>query len=634
MNKSLSMRINVVITVVITVLLSLFGYYDYNTSRDEYFNELKERVNSEIHKLAPALSTAVWNLDTQVINDIIQSAMSTQDIHTIVFRDSFSGSTGSEGSVEYTTLSHFTRDENWATVKGVKAPTSVQNSFEIEKDVENKGVELGRLKVIVTSKFIDEKVKKEVYRWLLEMSCVILLLIITLMLVIKYTVTIPIQSITNEFKRVESGDFDSEMVLDRVDELGMMSRSFSFMRDMVRDKIHDLDDALNVAECARRKSENLQDYLNNIVNSMPSMIIGVDINGAITQWNSCAEKMTGVSESDALDRPLDSIIPRFANEMGRISNAIDSHEILVNKKQTYTISEETRQEDITIFPLTGGAQGAVIRVDDVTEQVQLERIMVQSEKMQSVGGLAAGMAHEINNPLAIITQGIQNIQRRLDPKIQKNFEAAEKYGVDPEQMYNLLDERRVIKFLEGGRDACERAAQIVKNMLLFSRKSDSLLSAVNLPELIEHTVILGSADYDMKKKYDFKFIDIHKEFAPGVPPVMCCAGEIEQVLLNLFKNAIQAMEEVTAEDYKPQLYIRLIKEHNFVRIEIEDNGPGIPEQLRKRIFEPFFTTKEVGTGTGLGLSVSYMIITQNHNGTFEVESEEGGGTKFVIRLPI
>jgi len=634
MNKSLSMRINVVITVVITVLLSLFGYYDYNTSRHEHFNDLKERINSEIHKLAPALSTAVWNLDTQVINDIIQSAMSTQDIHTIVFRDSFSDTTGSAESAEYTALSHFTRDKNWTAVKGVKAPLAVENSFEIEKDVDHKGTELGRLKVIVTSKFIDEKVKEEIYRWLLEGSSVILLLIVTLMLVIKYTVTIPIQSITNEFKKVESGDFDSVMVLDRVDELGMMSRSFSFMRDIVRDKIHDLDDALNVAECARRKSENLQDYLNNIVNSMPSMIIGVDVNGAITQWNSCAEKMTGVSEPDAVDRPLDSIIPRFTNEMSRIGDAINSRETRVNKKRTYIANGETRHEDITIFPLAGDVEGAVIRVDDVTEQVQLERIMIQSEKMQSVGGLAAGMAHEINNPLAIITQGIQNIQRRLDPKIQKNVEAAEKYGVDLEQMYNLLDERRVIKFLDGGRDACDRAAQIVKNMLMFSRKSDSLLTEVSLPELIEHTIILGSADYDMKKKYDFKFIDIHKEFASGVPPVMCCTGEIEQVLLNLFKNAVQAMEEVTADGYKPQLYIRLIKEYNFVRIEIEDNGPGIPEQFRKRIFEPFFTTKEVGTGTGLGLSVSYMIITQNHNGTFEVESEEGGGTKFVIRLPL
>jgi len=116
--------------------------------------------------------------------------------------------------------------------------------------------------------------------------------------------------------------------------------------------------------------------------------------------------------------------------------------------------------------------------------------------------------------------------------------------------------------------------------------------------------------------------------------VLCCASEIEQVLLNLFKNALQAMEEITVEDYKPQFHVRLKNDGKFVKIEIEDNGPGITEEVKKRIFEPFFTTKPAGIGTGLGLSVSYMIITQNHEGTFEVESEPGRFTRFIIGLPL
>ena len=139
---------------------------------------------------------------------------------------------------------------------------------------------------------------------------------------------------------------------------------------------------------------------------------------------------------------------------------------------------------------------------------------------------------------------------------------------------------------------------------------------------------------DLKKKYDFKFIDIVKEYAPDLTPVMCSPSELEQVLLNLFKNALHAMEEVEEDGYTPQFKIRLVKEPDFARIEIEDNGPGMPEEVRKRIFEPFFTTKPVGVGTGLGLSVSYMIITQNHSGTFECETALGKGTKFTIRLPL
>jgi len=126
---------------------------------------------------------------------------------------------------------------------------------------------------------------------------------------------------------------------------------------------------------------------------------------------------------------------------------------------------------------------------------------------------------------------------------------------------------------------------------------------------------------------------IIKEYEPDLPQVMCCASEIEQVLLNLFKNALQAMEETESDEYSPQFTIRLAKETEYIRIEVEDNGPGIPGDVKPRIFEPFFTTKGVGVGTGLGLSVSYMIITQNHNGRFEVESKEGEGAKFIIRLP-
>ena len=204
-------------------------------------------------------------------------------------------------------------------------------------------------------------------------------------------------------------------------------------------------------------------------------------------------------------------------------------------------------------------------------------------------------------------------------------------------MYSYLDDRKIITFLNGGREACIRAAQIVKNMLQFSRKSDSVTRPTDVVELIEHTIALGSSDYDMKKKYDFKFVDIVKEYDENLPAVKCCASEIEQVLLNLFKNALQAMEEIDDIDgdgYKPKFHLRLKREKGFIRLELEDNGPGIPEEVRTHIFEPFFTTKALGIGTGLGLSVSYSIITQNHGGTFEVESQVGKGTNFIIRLPI
>jgi len=416
-------------------------------------------------------------------------------------------------------------------------------------------------------------------------------------------------------------DLKSKNYLDRQDEIGLLANSFEEMRKSLLDKITDY--------------QRLRNYLSNIIDSMPSILVGVDKDGIVTQWNKKAEDTTNIVNSDAIGKQFSDIMPRLSKVAPQIQHAIQTCETQFHPKHITETEEQILYEDLTIYPLVSNwVQGAVIRIDDVTERVKLEDLMIQSEKMQSLGGLAAGMAHEINNPLAIITQGIQNILRRLAPNNIKNIEAASQAGVDPVKMYKLLDERKIITFLKAGKDATDRAAEIVRNMLMFSRKSDERLIPTNLEKLVNYTIELGATDYDMKKKYDFKFVDIVREYEGDLPSIDCCPSEIEQVLLNLFKNALQAMEEIEDENYKPQFHVRLVKESKYARIEIEDNGPGIPERIRSRIFEPFFTTKPVGIGTGLGLSVSYAIITKNHGGKFEVESSPGHGSKFIIHLPI
>jgi len=465
-------------------------------------------------------------------------------------------------------------------------------------------------------------------------------------------VTKPIVTLTHASTQIANGKLDQQIDIGGNDEVGTLARSFCLMRDAISKQINELSDEVNERKRAEEELDILQNYLSDIIDSMPSILIGVDNKCIITRWNAQAHSAMNISADEAIGQKLEAVIPHLLTLTTQIENALATQEVYVSPRQNHMISGHTHYEDITVYPLvSAGGQGAVIRIDDVTVRVQLETAMVQSEKMNSVGGLAAGMAHEINNPLAVITQGIQNIQRRLDPSNEKNIEAGRQFGIDLDALHNFLVDRRIISFLDGGRTAVERAAIIVKNMLMFSRKSDSILELTSLPELIEHTISLGSTDYDLKKKYDFKFMDIIKEYDPAVPMVMCCATEIEQVLLNIFKNALQAMETIETEGYIPLFHIRLSKEVEFVRIEVEDNGPGIPPEIKKRIFEPFFTTKPVGSGTGLGLSVSYMIITQNHGGVFEVESEPGavqdlnsssnkdhspqaGKTKFIIKLPV
>ncbi|MCP4041075.1 MAG: histidine kinase, partial [Gammaproteobacteria bacterium] len=278
--------------------------------------------------------------------------------------------------------------------------------------------------------------------------------------------------------------------------------------------------------------------------------------------------------------------------------------------------------------------GAVIRVDDITERVRLEEMMVQSEKMISVGGLAAGMAHEINNPLAGMMQTSAVMRNRLSGEnILANQRAAKAAGISMEAIHAYMEERGILRMASTIHESGLRMSEIVGNMLGFTRQSDAVVSSHDLTELLDKALKLAATDYDLKKKYDFKTIKIVKEYAEFIPSVPCEEVKIQQVLLNILQNGAQAMQEAKVD--KPMFTLRTYHkaEHDMVCIEIEDNGPGMDETIRKRIFEPFFTTKPIGLGTGLGLSVSYFIIKENHNGEISVESKPGRGTRFIIRLP-
>jgi signal transduction histidine kinase len=296
---------------------------------------------------------------------------------------------------------------------------------------------------------------------------------------------------------------------------------------------------------------------------------------------------------------------------------------------------EIRYQDVTVYPLiSNGVEGAVIRVDDVTERVQIEEMMIQSEKMLSVGGLAAGMAHEINNPLGAILQASQNIVRRVSPEFPVNLQVAESCGTNLDAVRRYLEQREVLSFLEDIRESGLRAAQIVENMLAFSRKPEAGGSSTDLAELLDRTLVLAGSDYDLKKRYDFRQIEIVRDYAPDTPPVICQAGKMQQVFFNILRNGAEAMRETRDGGRVPKLVLRVFPEGRMVRVEIEDNGPGMDEAIRKRIFEPFFTTKPPGSGTGLGLSVSYFIVTQDHKGSLAVVSQPGEGSRFIIELPV
>ncbi|MCP4150161.1 MAG: PAS domain S-box protein [bacterium] len=287
-----------------------------------------------------------------------------------------------------------------------------------------------------------------------------------------------------------------------------------------------------------------------------------------------------------------------------------------------------------LFDDGGQIKGSFAMIADITEQVRLQEMMIQSEKMLSVGGLAAGMAHEINNPLAGILQNMQVMKNRIKPEMAKNRRVAEECGVSVEGVRAYMEKRELLTMMNSVEESGRRASKIVENMLRFSRKSDMQFAFHDIAELLDKTLELASNDYDLKKKYDFRHISIVREYDDSLPGIQCEASEIQQVFLNLLKNGAQAMVESRPGNKSNCFFLRVKKRNHMAHIEIEDNGPGMDEATRKRIFEPFFTTKDVGVGTGLGLSVSYFIITENHGGTMTVESAPQKGAKFIIRLPM
>jgi len=384
-----------------------------------------------------------------------------------------------------------------------------------------------------------------------------------------------------------------------------------------------------------KKLTGFQNYLNSIIDSMPSALIALDEQLYVTQWNQEASALSGTRLDEALNQPIFLAFEPLKPFLPQLKATVEQHTVERIERVTWVKDDEPKHYALTFYPLMGGAgRGVVIRIDDITQRLSLEEMMVQSEKMLSVGGLAAGMAHEINNPLGAILHNVQNIRRRLSPELPKNLEHAEQAGIELDMVNRYLQSREVPKLLDGIQQAGARAAKIVTHMLSFSRRSNRQMAPCDLPALIDQAVDIAGNDFDLAIGFDFKGQAIIRQFDPLLGPVPGTANELEQVLLNLLKNAAQAIHQ-RADDSEPgRIILRTRLNPPWAEIQVEDNGIGMSENVRKRTFEPFFTTKEIGQGTGLGLSVSYFIITNNHKGQMEVQSTQGQGTCFTLRLPL
>ncbi|MRI33509.1 PAS domain-containing sensor histidine kinase [Endozoicomonas sp. OPT23] len=445
-----------------------------------------------------------------------------------------------------------------------------------------------------------------------------------------------IGKLTNTFNamlsRIELRDQQLTEERDKAEKAGLKAQELAAEMQQSNSK---LAREVEVRSRVERKLTQFQNYLNDIIDSMPSALLAIDDNMTVNQCNKAATELASLPFDQMIGKPLEHILPFLYQCHDQLQTALQEQKFQRIEKLPIELECSKNYLDLIIYPLSRDeTSGAVILIDNITRRHKLEEMMIQTEKMMSVGGLAAGMAHEINNPLGAIIQGSQNIRRRVSKELPVNVQAAEEQNIDLSAVNQYLETRGIIRFLDNIQDAGVRASKIVSNMLLFSRGGEAVLTPANLTDLIERTIEIASNDFNLKKGLDFMHIRVHKELDPMITEVPCIASELQQVLLNLLKNAAFAIHNRRDKTELGLITIRTQQEKNKVIISVSDNGSGMDGETRKRIFEPFFTTKEVGNGTGLGLSVSYFIITAHHKGTMSVFSVPDKGTEFSISLPL
>lgn len=362
---------------------------------------------------------------------------------------------------------------------------------------------------------------------------------------------------------------------------------------------------------AEEELRKLRNYLSNIINSMPSVLVGVDHEGRVTQWNQQAERVTGLLFDKVVSRPLDSMFPGLASQMDDIKTAIHNRQVIYTPKVPQHEGSETRYEDITIYPLVAnGVEGAVIRVDNVTKEYKLEMELRHSHKMDAIGQLAGGVAHDFNNMLA----GINGASDLLE--------------------ITLAENKSAMQYIDIIKNATERAAGLTRKLLAFSRKNSHVSTAVNLTEIIKDVVAI------LKRSID-KRIVISTDFNASETMVSGDPSQLQSGILNLCVNARDAMPEggklhiSTTNTYFDEEYCEILQHltpGNYVQASISDTGTGIPPEVQPHIFEPFYTTKDIGKGTGLGLAAVYGMV-KDHRGDIRLYSEVGTGSVFHIYLP-
>ncbi|MBT4288276.1 MAG: PAS domain S-box protein [Deltaproteobacteria bacterium] len=466
--------------------------------------------------------------------------------------------------------------------------------------------EVGHLQIIASLDGVDQRLRETVFQILVFQMIKTFLVSIFILLVIRHFITRHLSAIAQFTSQKNLRVLDSSLKLNR-------------KQNTVSDELEHVVIAINRArteilqyftEIAKRETElkRVKNYVQSIINSMHSVLVGSNADGKVTHWNSEAHRITGLKASKAIGEGIEKVLPQSNVNHNEIRNAIAESTLL--EKNNVKINREGQSTfyDVTIYPLSGNnIKEVVIRMDDVTERVRFEELMVHQEKMISVGLLAAGVAHEINNPI----NGVINYAQIL----KNDF---------PEKSMVHDIGTRIVK--EGN-----RIANIVGSLLTFARHRHEKKTTIAVSRILSETLSLINVQLEKDS------IHLQIDDPSNWPKITCHHHQIQQVFLNIISNSQYALNSKYPIQHKNKtLQISCKKmskdENKMFQIVFLDKGVGIAEEALNSITDPFFSTKPIGEGTGLGLSISEGIV-KDHGGSLLTESIFGEYTKVTIELP-
>ncbi len=425
------------------------------------------------------------------------------------------------------------------------------------------------------------------------------------------------------------------------------------LHDITRRKRDQLDllQQTKYLEHAVEALERVRERERQVLAAIPSIFIGLDDSGLVTHWNPVAEKQFGLPVEQVIGKHFGSLEIGWPKE--RIEEAITRCSRLDEavRFEELRLSDAQGRERILALTINRTESrgnfdcGVVLVGTDITDHKAMQAQLMLAQKMESIGQLAAGIAHEINTPTQYVNDNTRFLRdafgdfQKLLERHQQLLDIARE-GAVPAEMIEEIDRLATevdLNFLiaeiptaiEQSIEGLNRVGMIVRAMKQFSHPDQDEPELTDLNKAIENTVTVA--------RNEWKYVaEVELDLDPQLPAVPCHAGRFNQVVLNLIVNAAQAIAEVAKDGDGPLGKIRIatLRAGEQVEIRVVDSGPGVPDAIRDRIFDPFFTTKQVGKGTGQGLAIAHNIIVEQHGGSIEIVSEAGKGATFVLRLPL